>query len=243
VNARVRFALAAVVAAVALWFATARLPWPARAFTVFLAVPLPVIAVLQMRALARSQLDEVPRLPLYLSSALTLWLLATVAIIAAQYSHFTPQLMGLRPVRTDLFVAWVVVGMGSAALLAAVGKLLGIRESPILLHLLPATAGERLAFVGLSLSAGVCEEIVFRGFLIAALIPVLGNVWLAVLVSSFLFGVLHAYQGTTGVARAAVLGAALSLSFVHSGSIYPAMVAHAGIDLIGGLWLARRLAG
>ena len=239
---RSKFVLAAIVAAVALWLATARLPWPARAFTVFLAVPLPVIAVLQLRALAELPLDHVPRLPLYLSSALTLWLLATVAIIAAQYSHFTPELMGLRPARSDLFVAWMVVVMGSAALLAVLGKVLGIGESPLLLHLLPTTARERIAFVGVSLSAGIAEEIVFRGFLIAALMPVLGNALLAVLVSSFLFGVLHAYQSIFGVARAVLLGVALALSFVYSGSIYPAMVAHTGIDLVGGLWLAKRLA-
>ena len=239
---RFRFVLVATVAALALWIATARLPWPARAFTVFLAVPLPVIAVLQLRALAGMPVEQLPRLPLYISSALTLWLLATIALMAAQYSHFTPELIGLRPVRTDLLVAWVVVGMGSAGLLAALGKVLDIRESPILLHLLPVTIRERIAFIGLSVSAGICEEIVFRGFLIAALLPVLGNVLLAVLVSAFLFGVLHAYQGVTGVARAALLGAALSLSFVYSGSIYPAMVAHTGIDIVGGLWLAKRLA-
>jgi membrane protease YdiL (CAAX protease family) len=242
VTPRTRLTIAAAVAAAALWFATVRLPLPARAFTIFLAVPLPIIAVLQLRSLAGLTLEELPRIPVYLSSALTLWALAIAAILAAQYSGFTPALIGLRTLRPDIFVAWVIVGIGSAALLAAAGKLLGVSESPLLLHLLPDTAGERSAFVGLSLSAGICEEIVFRGFLLAALLPVLGNTLGAVLVSSFLFGVLHAYQSIFGVVRATLLGCALALPFVLAGSIYPAMFAHALIDVVGGLWLAKRWA-
>jgi membrane protease YdiL (CAAX protease family) len=240
VTARTRLTIAAAIAAVALWLATARLPLPARAFTVFLAVPLPIIAVLQLRSLAGLPLEELPRIPVYFSSALTLWALAIAAILAAQYSGFTPALIGLRALRLDVFAAWVFVGIGSAALLAAVGKILGVRESPLLLHLLPDTTSERIAFIGLSLSAGICEEVVFRGFLLAALMPVLGNTLAALLVSSFLFGVLHAYQNIFGVLRATLLGSALALPYALAGSIYPAMVAHTVIDIVGGLWLAKR---
>lgn len=233
--------VAAAVVAIALWFAAAPLPLPARAFTVFLAVPLPILAVFQLRALARVQLDQLPRVHIYLSSAVTLWLLAIAAILAAQYSGFTPSMIGLRAVPSGLFVAWVVFGVGCAALLAVAAHFAGHTESPILLHLLPVTLRERVVFSGLSITAGICEEIVFRGFLLAALTPLVGSTLLALIISSFLFGLLHAYQQSAGVARAALLGVALGVPYLASGTILPSMAAHTIIDLLGGLWLVRRL--
>lgn len=237
---RVSWSALFTAAAATAWFATAALPWPARAFTVFLAVPLPALAVLQLRTLAGLELAEMPRLPIYLSSAVTLWLLAIISVLAAQYSDFTPGLLGFRMVPWPIFVAWMVVGMGGALLLFAVGKLLGKEESPLLLQLLPQSRREQAAFVGLSLTAGICEEIVFRGFLIAALTVSTGSIAVAVALSSSLFGVLHAYQSVFGTLRATLLGAALALPFVLAGSILPGIAAHAAIDIIGGLWVLRR---
>jgi membrane protease YdiL (CAAX protease family) len=233
--------VAAAVVAIVLWFAAAPLPLPARAFTVFLAVPLPILAVIQLRALARVQLDQLPRIPVYLSSATTLWLLAVVAILAAQYSRFPPWMIGLRAVPPGIFVAWVVFIIGCAGLLAVAAHFAGQTESPILLHLLPVTRREQVFYVGLSITAGICEELVFRGFLMAALLPLVGSTILALVISSFLFGLLHAYQQPAGVARAALLGAALGAPYILAGTIFPSMVAHTLIDLIGGLWLVRRL--
>ncbi len=233
--------ITALLAAVALWFVAARLPYPARAFTVFLAVPLPVLAVIQLRALSNVQLPNLPRIPVYLSSATTLWLLCIAAILAAQYSGFTPAMIGLGVVPFELFLVWTVFGVGSAALLAVVGHFLEQREAPLLLHLLPITRREQIVFAGLSITAGLCEEVVFRGFLLAALMPLVGNALFALLVSSFLFGLLHAYQQPFGVFRAALLGAALGVPYLVSGTILPSMAAHTIIDLLGGLWLVRRL--
>jgi membrane protease YdiL (CAAX protease family) len=55
------------------------------------------------------------------------------------------------------------------------------------------------------------------------------------------FGIMHAYQDVGGAARAAILGAVLAVPVVLTGSIVPAMVAHAAIDLTSGLLLARWL--
>jgi membrane protease YdiL (CAAX protease family) len=43
--------------------------------------------------------------------------------------------------------------------------------------------------------------------------------------------------------RPAALGVLFAVSAVATGSIVPAMVAHAGVDIISGLWLGRRLTG
>ena len=99
--------------------------------------------------------------------------------------------------------------------------------------LLPNTAIERCAFALLSLSAGVCEEVLYRGFLIrflhdgAAPLPLAA----ALLVSSLIFGLGHVYQGLKGVLMTAIAGFGLGLLFLISGSLIPVMVLHALLDL------------
>ena len=115
------------------------------------------------------------------------------------------------------------------------------REAPVLRELLPVSGPERSLFVALSATAGICEEIVFRGFLIHALTLATGSVTLALLLSSCVFGVVHAYQSPLGAVRAALLGALLALPLVFHGSIVPAILAHTLIDILSGLWLARWL--
>jgi membrane protease YdiL (CAAX protease family) len=201
------------------WLATDALPWPAQLLTVALLGLLPAIALAQAKQLAELGVQRLPRMQLYASSAISLWLLAFFALAAASASRFTPGIIGLRALDTGPFLAWVVVGIGAAAVLLAAGKVFGIEESPLLVHLLPVTPRERVVFSFLSVTAGVCEELVFRGFLIAALTFVSGSVLFSAVLSSLLFGLLHAYQSPTGAMRAAVLGFALAMPMVVAGRL------------------------
>jgi membrane protease YdiL (CAAX protease family) len=118
---------------------------------------------------------------------------------------------------------------------------LGVRETPLLHQLLPRTLPERVVFAFLSLSAGVGEEVAFRGFAIPGLVLLMGSEWEAALISSLAFGVLHGYQGWLGVVRTGAMGFVLASSFVLSGSLWPAIVAHAVLDLVSGLILGDTL--
>jgi membrane protease YdiL (CAAX protease family) len=117
---------------------------------------------------------------------------------------------------------------------------LGLRESPLLRTLLPRTGRERAAFVALAVTAGVGEELAYRGYVISVLAGLLGPVGAAVL-SSVVFGVLHAYQGPLGVARTAALGGLLAWGFLASGSLWPPIAAHALLDVVLGVALAERM--
>lgn len=99
--------------------------------------------------------------------------------------------------------------------------------------MLPRDDREMRWFGGVSITAGICEEILYRGFVLtylAALVP-LG--W-AVLLSSLLFGFAHAYQGTRGVLQTAAVGLALGGLTVYSGSLWVPMALHAFVDLNSG---------
>ncbi len=102
-----------------------------------------------------------------------------------------------------------------------------------LVHFLPRDAREYRAFFRLSLTAGIVEEIVYRGFLIWYL-SLFMPPWAAIIASSVVFGAGHAYQGLNGALRTGALGLGFAVLFVASGSLWLPMAAHALLDIIQG---------
>jgi membrane protease YdiL (CAAX protease family) len=99
---------------------------------------------------------------------------------------------------------------------------------------------ERSWFFALSGTAGVCEEALYRGFLIWYL---LAWAWLvtphqaflvAAIGSSLLFGAGHAYQGVRGALLTAAVGGFLAAVYWITRSLFAGMVIHALMDLHAG---------
>jgi membrane protease YdiL (CAAX protease family) len=107
--------------------------------------------------------------------------------------------------------------------------------------LLPHTRRELRGFAVLSLTAGFCEEFLFRGYFIWTLAPVL-SWWGAAALSALVFGLAHAYQGRLGIVRTTIVGVAFVAVYAIFDSLYPAIALHALIDLAAGLlaWQALR---
>ncbi|MEJ2184384.1 MAG: CPBP family intramembrane metalloprotease [Gemmatimonadota bacterium] len=233
---RILNALAVTAGSALVWLASPDLAWPARLMTVFLLVIMPGLLLVQGR-MANRVPEGLNRNELYISSVVSIWILAAVTMAAAWASGFTVRLLGLSghtPARL-LLAGALTTAIGLGAMI--VGRLLRLPETALLKFLLPRTGGERLMFLGVALSAGIAEELVFRSFLIPALQAATDSVWLAVALSSSAFGLIHSYQGASGALRASFLGLLLALPFVATGSVLPSMGAHAALDIIGGLWL------
>jgi CAAX protease family protein len=100
-------------------------------------------------------------------------------------------------------------------------------------YFFPATWTERRWWVFVSVTAGVCEEILFRGFLLRYLhvFPWMLDLTLALLISSAIFGLNHLYQGAGGVVSTAVFGFLLGLLFLLTGNLLLPMIFHAVMDL------------
>jgi membrane protease YdiL (CAAX protease family) len=101
------------------------------------------------------------------------------------------------------------------------------------LALLPRSRSERHLFALVGVTAGVCEEWLYRGFflaLVAAVVPGLPTA-LLVLVAAVAFGLAHAYQGSSGTLTTGVLGGVLAGVYVATGSLLLPVLLHAAIDL------------
>jgi membrane protease YdiL (CAAX protease family) len=96
----------------------------------------------------------------------------------------------------------------------------------------------------LSVSAGICEETIFRGYLQVQLGALTKSTIAGIVLSAILFGFGHAYQGWAPAGLLAFYGLLFGLLTHWRGTVRPAMIAHAWQDsFIGivGAALLRRL--
>ena len=221
------------------WLLTGALPWPERVYATFLLGALP--AALFMARTPDSVPEEATRHGIYATSWAGLWGLAALAAAASLSSGDVSRRLALEWPAGRLVAGWTALLILAGALVVGVWYALGHREGEISRFLLPETTAERAHFAWLAVTAGFAEEVVFRGFLVRAVEAASGSVWVGVAASAIVFGLAHRYQGAGGAVRAGVLGAILSAPLIVTGSIVPAILAHAALDLTAGLWWRDRL--
>lgn len=154
------------------------------------------------------------------------------------------------------FGRWEMFGLGLVGVIAAaivvqflrLGSMSPERLKTALssfdrMRVVPTTRGELFVFVLVAVTAGVWEELVYRGFLIGFLGPLAGLAGATVL-SSFIFGLGHAYQGAPGVVVTSLVGLLLGIGYILSGNLWWLMAVHALIDIYGGVvaYRVRQLA-
>jgi hypothetical protein len=106
-------------------------------------------------------------------------------------------------------------------------------------NLLPHTPLEGALFLLLAVTAGICEELIFRGYLQRQFTAWTGSVAAGIVLQGFVFGAAHAYQGLTLVFIIAVYGCMYGLLAWWRKSLRPGILAHIIQDAVTGLVLAR----
>lgn len=202
---------------------------------------LPTLAVAQV-PLAREVVLE--RVPAYLNSGSSILLLGAVSLYVG-HRFVGLEGLGLDTPWSAEKLVWTAAlfGVGVITLLVfrQIRRVLQIDETDFVHELMPVTSKEKGLFAVLSLCAGFGEEIAYRGYAISALVVASGSATLALVLTSATFGLLHAYQGPIGVIRTGVVGLMMGGAFLYTGSLWPAIGAHALIDLVAGLVLKERL--
>ncbi|CAO1650079.1 CPBP family intramembrane glutamic endopeptidase [Salinibacterium sp. NYA9b] len=146
-------------------------------------------------------------------------------------------LLGVLAARPSL-TAGVLVGLAIGVIAVTVIAIISVRnEGDEVVSLgdvqaiLPRNRQELVLGGLLSINAGIVEELLFRLALPALLFATTGNAIVAVVLSLLLFGLMHSYQGLTGIIVTTVLGAVFMAIYVLTGSILITIIAHALLDL------------
>jgi membrane protease YdiL (CAAX protease family) len=142
----------------------------------------------------------------------------------------------------EILLACLMGGLALGALhwgnlrrVARVGGAGAERMRSIAKHILPQSSAELIPYCGLAVTAGICEEFLYRGFAYAALTRAGVPIWLGFLATSILFGLAHLYQGRGGVLGTTILGLLFAGGRLVFGSLLPPIVWHSVIDLVAGI--------
>ena len=101
--------------------------------------------------------------------------------------------------------------------------------------ILPQGRTEIWLWMGLSITAGICEEALFRGYFQRQFIAVTKNVPAGIALSAALFGAAHLYQGVSHALQIGLLGVMGGIVAYWCKSVRPGMIAHSLQDILGGL--------
>jgi uncharacterized protein len=134
-------------------------------------------------------------------------------------------------------LAFLVVCGGAVEVL---GHVFNIEPPQSMREMLPQTWLEMVVWVPLALTGGICEEVIFRGYLQRQLSTLTHSVVGGVVLQAIAFGLCHGYQGWKLMALIALYGACFGVLAQWRRSLRPGMIAHALQDCAGGL-LARFL--
>ena len=165
------------------------------------------------------------------------WIIFFIMFAAAYRERTGLYGLGFKRLRFfDLILGLVLFAAAAATMagLARVMELLGYPLPGEIAMLIPKDAFGRVVWVFVSLTAGICEEALFRGYLMTRLrILLKSDSWFwPLIISSVIFGAAHGYQGPHGMILLSVYGIILGSIFIYTKSLWPVIVVHALQDLL-----------
>lgn len=102
-------------------------------------------------------------------------------------------------------------------------------------NLLPHNLLEYTSFFILALSAGFCEETIYRGYFQKQFSAIFKNRWMAIVLQGILFGISHGYQGIKYIIVISVYGILFGLFVNYVKNLKPAIIAHSWQDVFSGI--------
>jgi membrane protease YdiL (CAAX protease family) len=226
---------------------------PAIALFVLVAIIYPLIGLYRYRRIEHlpEPLPSKTRLRIYYSLIASQWILvALVTLFFASAGRSLADLgqsLGPRPLGT-LATAGAVLAAFSVLSIFTTHQLKGASPSDLPRRMrragkiLPHTGEERAWFAVVAVTAGVCEEILYRGFVPWAVASWTGNVLLGFGLAAIVFGLGHAYQGKDGMIVTGILGLVFGALAYSVKSLLPGQLLHVAIDIVNGIAVGATLA-
>jgi len=139
------------------------------------------------------------------------------------------------------FVIAVAFLIAATGVLGALDYFLKTAPNQAIRNLLPQGPIEVVLFLATSLTAGFCEELIYRGYLQRQFTALTQNVAAGIVLQAIVFALNHGYQGWRFVLLIAVLAIMLGLLAHWRKSLRPGMIAHALQDGVSGILAAHVL--
>ena len=182
---------------------------------------------------------SVNRVAMYGRTMIFEWVMLAIVLVGLRlhgtsfYRVLGERWRSIAQLMTDVGIALLFL-MASIAMTSLLGPAHrnGSATDAAVQFLLPQGRLETAMWVCLSVSAGICEEAVFRGYLQQQFVGMTRSVPVGIALAAVAFGASHAYQGWRNAAMIAVGGAMGGALAYWRKTVRPGMIAHAMQDTL-----------
>jgi membrane protease YdiL (CAAX protease family) len=220
------------------------MPWDFWLIFIVLGVALPWRGRARLqKLLALPKTTTRDRLALYVSTIAFQWLAVAITAWRALTRGLTFEELGLLVHGRGRILFAAIVGAATLGSLQwlnlrRMGRTSGKARDfmqALAERILPHSTIEILPFLALAVTAGLCEEFLYRGFAMAALTRAGLPVWAVVLISSVLFGLAHLYQGRGGLVSTLIIGTVFGVARIAYDGFAAVALWHMTIDAVAGI--------
>jgi membrane protease YdiL (CAAX protease family) len=193
-----------------------------------------------------AQAASLDRVRFYLRTIAFEWVMLGVVLLgvrfhgASMYTVLGERWRSSRDMLRDIGIAagfWLI----STIILSAVSlHPHDSQPSAVVKAILPNGWLESTLWIALSISAGICEEAIYRGYIQRQLISITSSAPAGIVLTALAFGLAHSYKSWPGAVQVALGGLMLGTLAYWTKSVRPGMMAHAFSDAFAGV-LARAL--
>ena len=214
-------------------------------FVIVFALIYPIVGFIGYRRLLKKFEAGIPvnRKQLYNHTIIWHWILFVLALVVWAMSGRDWALLGVRFDVDVRFMSAVALSIAAIVLLFLQFRQVSNASEQDVTRLkaefgqvaliMPQNGSELMQFNMLSITAGIVEETLWRGYLIWYLVQIM-PVWTAAIISAVGFGIAHSYQGLANVPKIILVGAIFTGLYVLSGSLWLPIILHAAVDLFQG---------
>ncbi|MEE9442212.1 MAG: type II CAAX endopeptidase family protein [candidate division Zixibacteria bacterium] len=159
-----------------------------------------------------------------------LWMIALAVLLAVWREKAPLSSIGLGRFKLSYLGYALVFIIASNIILAVVQiflEMIGIEFSNNIEEILKKAQEYIWWWLGVSITAAICEEVSFRGYVMSRIKGLTGWGWtVPVLISSMAFATGHLYQGLGGFLVILVYGTMFAILYALTRSIWPGILAH-----------------
>lgn len=211
----------------------------------------PVLGYISIKKLKKSISDGVhEKIKFYRETIIWSWILVFLILLLIPISGIDLNSIGIKRIDIDTssldkWVVYTSIGLYVLYLLYNIYLIIILKSSKDsrakasksipndFKQFLPITKEEKWVWNFVAISAGITEEIIYRGYLFYALAIVFPSLSLIqiLFVATLLFGIGHIYQGTK-VIKPTIIGLIFGAFYIVFDSVFPIIILHIALDLV-----------